>query len=346
MRGATIPVEQLSIIDSHTEGEPTRVVLDGWPPLAGATMAERQHDVVARFEHLRRAVIGEPRGSGIAVGALVTPPVERDSACGVVFFNDVGVLGMCGHGTIGLVRTLMHLGRGASRSFRIDTPVGTVSAEVHDDGSIAVENVPARVRALDVRVHVPGLGWVTGDIAWGGNWFFLVHDIGHGLAHDQPASPGGHVAPQPASDPAIPLTLAQVGALTQRAMGIRDALQSAGIRGENDALIDHIEFVGPPSRADADARNFVLCAGTAYDRSPCGTGTSAAMAVRHARGQLAFGARWRQESITGTRFVGWLAARGPDVVPFIQGHAWITGETVLRFGRDDPFRWGVTEAVA
>lgn len=333
-----IAVDRLSIVDSHTEGEPTRVVLDGWPPLAGATMAERARDVSARFDHLRRAIVGEPRGSGVAVGALLTPPVERGSVCGVVFFNDAGVLGMCGHGTIGVVRTLVHLGRVTARTLRIDTPVGTVGAALHDDGSVAVENVPARVHALDVRVHVPELGWVTGDVAWGGNWFFLAH----GLASESPDPPGAHGPGR--RD--IPLTLSQVGPLTHRAAAIRDALHAAGIRGADDAVIDHIEFVAPPGRADADARNFVLCPGTAYDRSPCGTGTSAAMAVRHARGLLALDAPWRQESITGTRFTGWLTARGDEIVPFIQGHAWIIGETVLRFGDDDPFRWGITEDVA
>jgi 4-hydroxyproline epimerase len=317
------PDVSVSIVDSHTEGEPTRVILDGWPVLEGSTMAERQRDVARRFDHLRRAIVSEPRGSAVAVGAIVTPPVERGSACGVVFFNDVGLLGMCGHGTIGLVRTLSHLGRIHDRRVRIDTPVGTVEAMIGEDGSVAIENVPARVQALGVRVHVADAGWITGDVAWGGNWFFLTHDAG-----------------------ATPLTLSHAGSLTQRATAIRDALRESGIHGTASAPIDHIEMVGPATRADADARNFVLCPGVAYDRSPCGTGTSAAMAVRHARGQLAIGARWRQESITGTVFTGWLAQRGDDIVPFIQGHAWITGETVLRFAADDPFRWGIPEVAA
>jgi 4-hydroxyproline epimerase len=325
----------LSVIDSHTEGEPTRVILDGWPALEGRTMAERRRDVGRRFDHLRRAIVGEPRGSGIAVGALVTPPVERGSACGVVFFNDGGLLGMCGHGTIGLVHTLKHLGRVHDRSVRIDTPVGTVEATLEDDGSVAIENVPARVHALDVRVEVPGTGWVAGDVAWGGNWFFLTH--GTDAHADADAS-------SPVPSVAIPLELSHAGSLTRRATAIRDALTSAGIQGTDGAIIDHVEIVGPPVRADADAKNFVLCPGSAYDRSPCGTGTSAAMAVRHARGQLAIGARWRQEGITGTVFTAWLAQRGDDIVPFVQGHAWITGETVLRFAPDDPFRWGMPEA--
>jgi 4-hydroxyproline epimerase len=328
----------VSIIDSHTEGEPTRVILDGWPALEGTTMAERQRDVAQRFDHLRRAIVSEPRGSSVAVGAIITAPVERGSACGVVFFNDAGLLGMCGHGTIGLVRTLAHLGRIHDRHVRIDTPVGTVEATLGEDGSVTVENVPARVHALDVRVDVPDAGWVAGDVAWGGNWFFLTHGTEAADSATRDAAP-------PAS-PAIPLTLSQAGRLTRRATAIRNALREAGIRGTGGAIIDHIEMVGPPARPDADARNFVLCPGVAYDRSPCGTGTSAAMVVRHARGQLAIGARWRQESITGTVFTGWLAERGGDIVPFIQGHAWITGETVLRFAPDDPFRWGIPEAAA
>ncbi len=327
----------LSVIDSHTEGEPTRVILDGWPALEGRTMAERHRDVSQRFDHLRRAVVGEPRGSGIAVGAIVTPPVERGSACGVVFFNDSGLLGMCGHGTIGLVHTLAHLGRVHDRGVRIDTPVGTVEATLENDGSVAIENVPARVHALDVRVRVPGAGWVAGDVAWGGNWFFLTHGTD---AH------AGSDPSLPVDAAAIPLELSHAGRLTRRATAIRDALSGAGIRGTDGAIIDHVEFTGPAVRADADARNFVLCPGSAYDRSPCGTGTSATMAARHARGQLAIGARWRQEGITGTVFTGWLAQRGDDIVPFIQGHAWITGETVLRFAPDDPFRWGIPEAAA
>jgi len=327
----------LSVVDSHTEGEPTRVILDGWPALHGRTMAERQRDVSLRFGHLRRAVIGEPRGSGIAVGALVTPPVERGSVCGVVFFNDAGLLGMCGHGTIGLVHTLAHLGGVNDRRVRIDTPVGTVEATLEDDGSVAIENVPARVHALDVRVRVPGAGWVAGDVAWGGNWFFLTHGAEVHLDTDTSSR---------TDSAAIPLDLSHAGRLIQRATAIRDALSAAGIHGTEGAIIDHVEIVGPAARADADARNFVLCPGSAYDRSPCGTGTSAAMAVRHARGQLAIGARWRQESITGTVFTGWLARRGDDIVPFVQGRAWITGETVLRFPPDDPFRWGIPEAAA
>jgi proline racemase len=311
----------VSIIDSHTEGEPTRVILDGWPALEGATMAERARDVAQRFDHLRRAIVSEPRGNSVAVGAIITPPVERGSACGVVFFNDAGLLGMCGHGTIGLVRTLAHLGRIHDRRVRIDTPVGTVEATMGEDGSVVIENVPARVHALDVRVHVPEAGWVAGDVAWGGNWFFLTHG-------------------------ADALTLSHAGQLTRRATAIRDALREAGIHGAGGAIIDHIELVGPPARPDADGRNFVLCPGVAYDRSPCGTGTSATMAVRHARGQLAIGARWRQEGITGTVFTGWLVQRGDDIVPFIQGHAWITGETVLRFAPDDPFRWGIPAVAA
>jgi 4-hydroxyproline epimerase len=244
---------------------------------------------------------------------------------------------MCGHGTIGLVHTLAHLGRLHDRSVRIDTPVGTVEATLEDDGSVAIENVPARVHALDVRVRVPGAGWVAGDVAWGGNWFFLTH--GADVHPNADASSSVHSA-------AIPLELSYAGPLIQRATAIRDALSGAGIRGTDGAIIDHVEIVGPAVRADADARNFVLCSGSAYDRSPCGTGTSAAMAVRHARGQLAIGARWRQEGITGTVFTGWLAQRGDDIVPFVQGHAWITGETVLRFAPDDPFRWGIPEAAA
>jgi proline racemase len=235
----------------------------------------------------------------------------------VVYFDDVGTIGMCGHGTIGVVRTLEYLGRLRPGVVRIDTPVGTVSAELHADGAVTVMNIPASVAALDVTVEVPPVGTVTGAIAWTGNWFFLTD-----FTRDWNPRTG-------------------VRGLTQIAMAIRHALRAQGITGRDGARIDHIELALRPTRPDADARNFVLCPGAAYDRSPCGTGTAALMAVRHARGQLALGERWRQESITGSLFTGWLEQRGDDLIPFIRGHAFIMGEATLRFDALDPFRWGL-----
>jgi proline racemase len=247
--------------------------------------------------------------------------VSGDSVAGVIFFNNGTYLGMCGHGTIGVVRTLEHLGRIGPGTVRLDTPVGTVTAELASDGSVTLENIPARSHALDVTVDVPGIGRVTGDVAWGGNWFFLAHDV------------------------PVAVTAANVRELTRVTQAIQDAIDAAGITGADGAHIDHIELAAPPSRADADARNFVLCSGGEYDRSPCGTGTSATMAVLHARGRLAIGEEWRQESITGSRFTGWLStnARG-ELVPHIRGTAYVTGEATLYFDDRDPFRDGIPTA--
>jgi proline racemase len=306
-------------VDSHTEGEPTRVVVEGWPTLTGRTMAERRDALVQQHDQLRSAVVCEPRGHDAMVGALLTPPEHPDSAAGVIFFNNVGCLGMCGHGTIGVVRTLHWLGRLGTGQVRLDTPAGTVEARLDPDGLVTITNVPSRVHALDQSVDVPGLGRVTGDIAYGGNWFFIIHT-------DEP------------------LTLARVGELTQRTEAIMASLAARGITGAGGARIDHVELSGPAERPDADSRNFVLCPGGAYDRSPCGTGTSARMAVLQARGLLQPGERWRQESITGSLFTGWLEECDGALIPHIQGRAWVTGEVTLAFSPDDPFRAGFTAA--
>jgi len=310
--------ERIEVVDSHTEGEPTRVVVLGWPQPSGRTMAERRAFLLERQDRLRQAVVCEPRGHDAVVGALLTPPVEPGSAAGVVFFNTAGALGMCGHGLIGLVRTLEFLGRLGKGALRVDTPVGTVGAELEADGAVTIENVPAYCHARDVSIDVPDLGRVTGDVAWGGNWFFLTELRG----------------------PALELRNAAL--LTQLTTEILDALRAHGVTGRDGAPIDHVELFGPPQRADADSRNFVLCPGLAYDRSPCGTGTSAKLAVLAARGKLAPGRRWRQESITGSRFEGWLEERNGVLVPRIRGRAHVTGRATLFFDPNDPFREGFT----
>jgi 4-hydroxyproline epimerase len=313
--------DRVEVVDSHTEGEPTRVVVEGWPQPEGRTMAERRAFLLARQDRLRQAVVCEPRGHDAVVGALLTPPVEPGSAAGVVFFNNAGALGMCGHGLIGVVRTLEFLGRLVPGTVRIDTPVGTVSAELEADGAVTLENVPAFCHARDVSIDVPGLGRVTGDVAWGGNWFFLTE------------------LPAPA------IELANAAALTDATSRILGALREAGITGRDDAVIDHVELVGPPRRPDADARSFVLCPGLAYDRSPCGTGTSAKMAVLAARGMLAPGRRWRQESVTGSLFEGWLEERAGVLVPHVRGRAFVTGRATLLFDPQDPFREGLSRII-
>ena len=317
-RPAGASVSTIQVVDSHTEGEPTRVVLQGWPQPSGTTMLERREHMRVHQDHLRRAVVCEPRGFDALVGALLTPPVHEDSVTGVVFFNNATYLGMCGHGLIGVVRTLEHLGRIGPGSWRVDTPVGTVSAELEPNGDVTITNVPARCHALDVRVDVPDVGEVVGDVAYGGNWFFITHlDV-------------------------VPLRLDRVRELTRVAQAVQDALRAQGLACVEDAgEIDHVEISGPPVRADADARNFVLCSGGEYDRSPCGTGTSAKMAILHARGELAVGELWRQESVTGGLFTGWLSEDGGRLVPHIRGTAFVTAEATLHFDARDPFRLGI-----
>lgn len=311
---------EIRVVDSHTAGEPTRVVTRGWPEPAGATMAERRADLALRYDHLRRAVVQEPRGHEAMVGALLTAPVNPGSETGIIFFNNVGYLGMCGHGTIGVVRTLEYLGRLNPGEVHLDTPVGTVGAHLGFDGQVTLRNVPARAHALDVEVEVPGLGRITGDVAWGGNWFFIAH------------------IPEPA------LELAKLDELMTATRGIAAALRAAGIAGEGGAEIDHVELYAPSPSAGVDARNFVLCPGGEYDRSPCGTGTSAKMAVLHARGELRAGREWRQESITGGRFTGWIEERDGELMPFIRGSAHVTATTKLLFDPADPFRAGFSPA--
>jgi 4-hydroxyproline epimerase len=312
-------ITSIEVVDSHTEGEPTRVVISGWPAPAGDTMAARRDTLRRDFDALRRGVVCEPRGHDAVVGALLTAPVTPGALAGVIFFNDVGYLGMCGHGLIGVVRTLEFLGRLAPGSVRIDTPAGTVGAELAGDGVVTVQNVPAYRHLSDVEVDVPGVGRVHGDVAYGGNWFFLTE-----LAD-------------------VPLVLSNTAELKRLTAAIREALWARGITGVGGAMIDHIELFGPPRRADADSRNFVLCPGAEYDRSPCGTGTSAKMATLHARGLLPAGARWRQESITGSLFTGWVEERDGVLVPFIQGRAFVTSRATLLFDRADPFRLGFGE---
>jgi 4-hydroxyproline epimerase len=309
--------ETVRVIDSHTEGEPTRVVVDGWPQPAGATMAERRDELRRSWDRLRRGVVDEPRGHTAMVGALLTPAVSAGCTAGVIFFNNTGYLGMCGHGLIGVVRTLAHLGRLGPGSVSIDTPVGVVGAVLEADGSVTIRNVPAYCHARDVAVNVPGVGRVVGDVAWGGNWFFITH------------------LPEP------PLEPRYVPELLRMTRSILAALPEAGVFGANGAPIDHVELTAPGDGTGADARNFVLCPGGEYDRSPCGTGTSAKLAVLHAAGALAVGQPWRQAGISGGVFTGWLAEHDGVLVPFIRGRAWITGEAELRFDATDPFRGGL-----
>lgn len=311
-------LSSIQIIDSHTAGEPTRVVIAGGPDLGNHSLAHRARCLATKYDAFRSAVINEPRGSDVLVGALLCAPEDPGSTAGVIFFNNVGYLGMCGHGTIGLIVTLAHLQRIGCGEHRIETPVGTVRATLHADRRVTIENVPAYRYRADVIVAVPGLGMVTGDVAWGGNWFFLVED-----------SP-------------IPLMQGNVDRLTEYAWSIRKALNAAGITGAGGEEIDHIELSEPCSSSSADSRNFVLCPGKAFDRSPCGTGTSAKLACLAAAGKLAPGEPWRQQGILGTIFEGSYRRGGDgEVIPSITGDAWVTAEGRLLFNPGDPFRSGI-----
>ena len=317
-------MKTLNVIDSHTGGEPTRLVVSGGPDLGDGTLAQRLDVFRTRFDDWRAGIVTEPRGSDVVVGALLCEPDDPECAAGVIFFNNVGYLGMCGHGTIGLVVSLAHMGRIGAGRHRIETPVGIVEATLHDDLSVSVRNVPAYRYRKDVTVEVAGYGALTGDIGWGGNWFFLVGEHGRTLE------------------------AAHIAELTTFTSTIRDALSAAHITGADGALIDHIELFGPGSRSGIDSRSFVLCPGNAYDRSPCGTGTSAKVACLAADGKLAPGAVWRQESIIGSVFEASYevahdayAKNNQSIVPTITGHAHIMAESRLCFDARDPFAWGI-----
>jgi 4-hydroxyproline epimerase len=311
---------RIRTVDSHTAGEPTRVVLSGGPSLGRGSLTARLHRLATEHDHFRSAVVNEPRGSDVMVGALLVKPADPDCAAGVIFFNNIGYLGMCGHGTIGVVATLAHLGRIQPGEHRIETPVGVVRATLHPDGKVTVENVVSFRHRAGVAVEVPGFGTVTGDVAWGGNWFFLVEH------------------------PPCDLTLENRDALTEFAWTIRLALRAQGITGAQGEEIDHVElFVAAPAPG-IDSRNFVLCPGKAYDRSPCGTGTSAKLACLAADGKLAPGQIWRQEGILGTCFEAsyrTLNGSPQQVIPSITGSAFITSESKLILHPDDPFSAGI-----
>ncbi len=313
-------MHRVSVIDSHTEGEPTRVVISGGPDLGSGTIAEQLGVFRRDHDWFRSAVVNEPRGNDAMVGALLCTPKNLKAAAGVIFFNNVGYLNACGHGSIGLAATLAYLGRIDTGSFLVETPVGDVTIHRASDESISIDNVASYRHAADVAVEFMWQGLMRtarGDIAWGGNWFFLVG----------------------ADTPAISVT--SIEELTAFSWAIRQALERSGITGANNEPIDHIELFGPPLRPDADSRNFVLCPGKAYDRSPCGTGTSAKMACLAADGKLKPGEVWRQESIIGSLFQGTYARRGEHILPTISGAAYITAEATLVIDPRDPFRHGI-----
>jgi 4-hydroxyproline epimerase len=307
----------LRAIDSHTGGEPTRTVLVEGLDLGTGSVADRRLQFRRKFDLLRSAIINEPRGSDVLVGALLVPPVDRTCAAGVIFFNNVDCLWMCGHGLIGVVATLGWLGKISAGRHRFETAVGVV--EAHFDGShhVRFDNVVSRRTQKDVALEVPAVGRIVGDVAWGGNWFFLVKD-------------------QP-----IPIALANVEQLTASAWAVREALAANKIAGDDGGEIDHVEFFGPPVDPRNHSRNFVLCPGGAYDRSPCGTGTSAKIACLAADGVLKPGEVWRQESVIGSVFEASYRTVEGGVVPTVGGEAHVTADLKLIFDADDPFQFGI-----
>jgi 4-hydroxyproline epimerase len=314
-------MKKISIIDSHTGGEPTRLIVDGGPELGSGPLSERLPLFKEKFDHFRSAVVCEPRGSDVIVGALTCVPHDASCTAGVIFFNNVGYLGMCGHGMIGFIATLAYQGKITAGRHRIETPVGIVETELHADLSVTVHNIPAYRHHKDISIEVAGFGSITGDVAWGGNWFFLIAEHGQDL------------------------NLANVDVLTDFCWRVRQALEAQGITGQDGALIDHIELFGSPVAPVNNSRNFVLCPGKAYDRSPCGTGTSAKLACLAADGKLAEDEIWRQESIIGSVFEG-SYRKDPlindgSILPSIKGTAFINAQATLLLDQRDPFIWGI-----
>jgi 4-hydroxyproline epimerase len=303
----------LAFVDSHTEGEPTRVVYDGLPELGRGPLRERAHALLAAG--LREAIVDEPRGHPALVGALLLPPSDPSNAtAAVVFINNVGLLPMCVHASIGIARTLVHLGRMPqtpwAKPVRLETLAGDIEIRLEADHVVAVDNVWAHRLHHDIELE-SSRGLVRADVAWGGNWFLIVEH-----------SP-------------IPVVPERLGELSALALELRSCTEALGLRGDDGAAIDHIQLCGPSELADS--RNFVLCPGGEYDRSACGTGTSARLACLHADGRLAPGRRFRQQGITGSCFIGEITAlRDGRVRPCIRGRAWLTAAGTLLFEHEDP----------
>ena len=310
-------MQRVTVIDSHTGGEPTRVVVSGGPELGNDSLVNRRERFKNDHDDFRRAIVNEPRGSEAVIGALLCAPVDQSCVTGIIFFDRAGYLGMCGHGTIGVVATLAHLNRIGPGLHRIETPVGIVVAHLDENQTVEVANVPSHRLAADITIDVPGVGPVRGDVAWGGNWFFLVNE------HSQE------------------LEFGNIDRLLEFTLRVREALARAGIKGSNGHEIDHVELFGPSRLPGVNSKNFVLCPSKTYDRSPCGTGTSAKLACLFADGALKEGDVWKQESIVGSVFEGSIKVVDNVVHPRIKGSAFITAEADLILDAHDPFAMGI-----
>lgn len=317
--------KHLKIIDSHTGGEPTRVVID-WPEevtgLDTGELSSRRDLLSEKYDWIRTSCINEPRGHDAMVGGLLCKPQNPDCVAGVIFFNNVGYLHSCIHGTIGLAVTLLHMGRIQQGKHLIETTVGVVGVEISEHGSVTVTNVPSYRYRKEVEVNVPGYGPVTGDVAWGGNWFFLTKVS--------------------CSDKAPTVKYKNIAELTEYGVAISEALVDQGITGDDGGKIDHVEIFDKPTPGVSDSRSFVLCPGMEYDRSPCGTGTSAKLACLYADGELEAGQIWRQSSILETVFECRVEPLdNGHVTPVITGSAHVNAEATIIMQEDDPFRHGI-----
>jgi len=315
-------LQRISVIDSHTGGEPTRVIVRGVESPQGETMAEKRESFARDLDWLRTASVCEPRGHDAIVGALLCEPVEPNCAVVMIFFNNVVVLNGCLHGTMGVAVTLLHQGKIGPGTHRFDTPTGVVTVTLGEAGQVTVRNIRSFRYRKGVEVKVPGFGVVAGDVAWGGNWFFLVE------APDE-----------------LPVRLDHLDQLSDFSREVRKALEAANVTGEDGAEIDHVEVFGPPVDGNlADSKNFVLCPGNAYDRSPCGTGTSAKLACLFDDGKLKAGQIWRQAGILDTVFEGTVE---PDerggVIPTVTGSAFVTACADLIVDPVDPFAFGIPD---
>ncbi len=309
----------MHVIDSHTGGEPTRVILDGGPDLGSGSLAERARRLAVEHSTFYQSVLLEPRGQPAMVGALLVGPVDPTCVTGVIYFDADAVLGMCGHGTIGLAVTLAHLGRIDVGSHRIETPAGVVEVALSDANTVTVTNIESRRVHHAATVTVDGLGTVTGDVAYGGNWFFIVD-------------------PSP-----IPVEPSNIRQLTDAAIAIRDATIARNIGGEQGQPIDHVIFQDASPKENVQSRNFVLCPDDTYDRSPCGTGSSARLACLAAEGRLAPGEEIIQESVIGSPYrLSYQPGRNGGVIPTLTGQAWVMAETRLIFDENDPFKNGIS----
>ncbi|WP_370515697.1 proline racemase family protein [Kangiella sp. HZ709] len=308
----------MRVIDSHTAGEPTRVIVEGGPDLGNGSLPERLALMKENYDHIRKSIILEPRGSDVLVGALLCPATNPKCSTGVIFFNNSGYLGMCGHGTIGVAVTLAHLGLVSESEIKIETPVGVVTVKMLDKNTVSVENVESHLYRENVSVQIDELGTVTGDVAWGGNWFFLAHQT------------------------PVAINLENEPQLRRYAKMIKLELNRNNITGQGGAEIDHIEFFSTAEREGANSKNYVLCPGDAYDRSPCGTGTSAKLAALAAKGLLAENETWVQDSIINSRFEAkYRRTDDGKIIPTIIGKAYISAESTLIFDPKDPFKFGI-----